>query len=431
MNLPRRGLISRRNMVAGAALTAVGPGLARAQNASARVPRPFRTLQIKPASLRLGGPERDATALHGFNGLVPGPVLRVRRGEELRLRLANELTEPTTVHWHGVRVPNPLDGVPGLTQAAIAPGASFDCTFAPPDAGTFWYRAMPRRHGPGRGLHGLLIVDEAEPVDVDRDIALVLDAWWLGADGTVAPRESGAPLLSVNGLPSLDIPVRTQERIRLRLLNAADNRIMTVRFEQHQATVMAIDGQPAEYFPARDGRISLAPGNRADVFIDATLAAGATAAIMVEVADTEKLLARLVYEAGAPVTPAPRAGIAPLPANPLPARMDFRGAQRAELALDGKSSDMPLLSVKRGRTVMLALANKSPLPHAVHIHGHSVRLLDKLDDGWKPFWLDTILVLPQQTARIAFVADNPGKWLIDALPLEGQGPRTVALFEVS
>ena len=74
----------------------------------------------------------------------------------------------------------------------------------------------------------------------------------------------------------------------------------------------------------------------------------------------------------------------------------------------------PLFQAKRGRTVMLALANKTAALQIVHLHGHSVRLLDKLDDGWKPFWLDTIAVPPRDTARIAFVADNAGKWLIES-----------------
>jgi FtsP/CotA-like multicopper oxidase with cupredoxin domain len=73
----------------------------------------------------------------------------------------------------------------------------------------------------------------------------------------------------------------------------------------------------------------------------------------------------------------------------------------------------PAFSVQRGRTVMLALANPTAAAFAVHVHGHAFRLLDALDDGWKPFWLDSVVVTPQRTTRIAFVADNPGRWLIE------------------
>jgi FtsP/CotA-like multicopper oxidase with cupredoxin domain len=102
--------------------------------------------------------------------------------------------------------------------------------------------------------------------------------------------------------------------------------------------------------------------------------------------------------------------------------MDFAGALRAEVAI-GNNSDVrkaPLFSVRRGRTVVLAFANRTEAARVVHVHGHSFRLLDRLDDGWKPFWLDTTLVPPGQTQRIAFVADNPGQWLIEAEPSVGR-----------
>ena len=149
--------------------------------------------------------------LWGYNGTVPGPTLRVKRGDELRVRLVNELAEPTTIHWHGLRLPNAMDGVPQLTQPAVAPGASFDCRFRPPDAGTFWYHAFV----PGqvdKGLHGALIVEEAEPIDVDRDVVLLL-GMPAAADGASAP-------VLVNGALRPDIPVKTGERLRLRLINA-------------------------------------------------------------------------------------------------------------------------------------------------------------------------------------------------------------------
>jgi len=142
-------------------------------------------------------------------------------------------------------------------------------------------------------------------------------------------------------------------------------------------------------------------------------------------------LARLVYADTAPARATPRAEVKPLPRNALPDQMDFKGALRAEMALDTGTGDLPakpLFTVRRGRTVMLALGNRSAAPQVLHIHGHHVRLLDALDDGWKPFWLDTILCVPQQTTRVAFVADNFGKWLLNARLL-GEG-RTLAWFEV-
>src|SRR3974390_2468359 len=163
-------MLSRREALAGAGLLGVtlaascAPGPARAQE------RPNAPLQTLHA--RVSRNSKNSPAL-AYDDAIPGPLLRVRQGEELNLQLFNELDEPTSLHWHGVRSPNAMDGVPDLTQTPVEPGGSFDYRLRPPDAGTFWYHA----HSPeqvDRGLHGALIVDEKEAVDVDRDMALVL-----------------------------------------------------------------------------------------------------------------------------------------------------------------------------------------------------------------------------------------------------------------
>lgn len=422
--------ISRRWLIAGTGLAAAATllaGPARSQPTDG-----FRRVRARTGDVRLRGPERGTTSIWGFEGVAPGPVLRVKRGEELKVRFLNELPANTTIHWHGVRVPNGMDGVPPLTQRPVAPGGSFDYRFAPPDAGTFWYHPAFRTLAAEHGLHGLLIVDEAEPVGVDRDVALVLDAWPHAGDGALPG--DGNPNFTANGAPRLDIPVNANERVRLRLLNAAHDRLITLRVDGHPVTVMAIDGQPAEPFVARDSRITLSPGNRADLFFDAVLTPGSVAPLVLRQDGADVLIGRLVYGEAA-ARPAARSEPKPLPPNPLPERMDFRGALRHELALEGGPRDKialgaALFSARRGRTVMLALTNRTDAPQVMHLHGHHARLLDKLDDGWKPFWLDTILCVPQQTTRVAFVADNPGKWLIDARAI-GDGPRSLEWFEVT
>jgi FtsP/CotA-like multicopper oxidase with cupredoxin domain len=358
----------------------------------------------------------------GFDGAVPGPVLHVRRGEELKVRLVNETAGPTAIHWHGVRVPNAMDGSP-LTQKPVAPGGSFDYRFAPPDAGTFWYRASPRT-AQSRALHGLLVVQETASPKVDEDIVMLLDS----ADDTI----------TVNGVAVPDLPLWPNLRYRLRLANASE-RFITLRFQDHPVHVIAIDGQPAEPFRARENRITLSPGNRADLLLDAVLKANTVASIYTPRGDSEVKLASLTYGSGivsaGTTMPDGYAGqnVQPLPASSLPERMDFRGALRVELAPDSGPRDVPakpLFAAKRGRTVMLALPNKSDTPVVIHIHGHCVRLLDALDDGWKPFWLDTILCAPRQTTRVAFVADNPGKWLLEARAIGSDAP-SLSWFEVS
>jgi FtsP/CotA-like multicopper oxidase with cupredoxin domain len=414
--------LSRRAFLTGSAGAAVGCALddrALAQTLGAAGDG-FRILRANP---RVTGPRSQGqreTPTWGYEGFVPGPLLRIKQGEELKVRLINKLPAGTAIHWHGIRVPNSMDGVPALTQPIVASAASFDYRFRTPDAGTFWYHAA-RIGDAERGLFGILVVDEAAAVDVDRDIIFVLDDWLLHAD---------------------DIATKTNERLRFRLINAAKARVMRLRFDRHSVRVMAVDGQPAEPFLANNGRVTLGPGNRVDLFVEAMLEPGETASIFRDDAGTEKEISRLVYDRGEKRRASPLPEPPPLPVNPLPERIDMRTALRIEAPLDAGERSVwtssaagefgsPLFSVKRGRSVVLAFPNLTDAAHAVHIHGHHARLLDNLDDGWKPFWLDTVMAGPRQTTRIAFVADNPGKWMIDNQQLADGEIGHAAWFEVN
>jgi FtsP/CotA-like multicopper oxidase with cupredoxin domain len=356
------------------------------------------------------------TVLHatsmGFGGAVPGPAIRARRGDEIKVRLVNGLDEPMALHWYGVRVPNPMDGGVPLTGAPVAPGASIDYRLPVPDAGTFWYRAASRSQQES-GLYGALIVAEPVPPLVDQDQLLIF--------GGRRSSRDGAQEFTVNGVTALDIAARANERLRLRFVNASA-RPINAQIDNHRVIVMALDGEPAEPFASRDGRIVLAPGNRADVFVDATLAPGSVAPITLTQDRGEPAVLRLVYgEMTARRTPL--GDPAPLAANPLPIRMDFSRALRVALAIEGGDATAlagkPLFSAERGRTVVMAIDNRAAQAHVVHLHGHHFRLLDRLDDGWKPYWLDTVAVDRRQTARIAFRADNPGRWLIEQQAIDG------------
>lgn len=482
---PTTPALTRRRLLAGAGLAVACvtlPGVAGGQAGPTTAPDGFRILRARNGTAALRGTGQTPTAIWGYDGTVPGPILRVKRGAEVQVRLVNELPEATVIHWHGLRLPNAMDGVPHLTQAPVEPGQSFDYRFTAKDAGTYWYHShLYSSEQIERGLYGVLIVDEPEAVAVDHDVVLVLDDWRLTKDGAIdeatfrsfhdaahAGRIGGH--LTVNSAPALDIPVKANERLRLRLVNCANARVFSVRIAEHDVRVMAIDGQPAEPFLAQEGRIALGPGARVDLFVDATLAPGASAAILVDdLRRNEVPLARLVYDAAGAGRPAPRAEPKPLPANPLPERIDFKGALKLDVPLEGGAmSELmmrsmggrgpevpghgidarariwtlagfassghhgpPLFAVKRGRAVMLAFVNKTAFAHAMHVHGHHFRLLDRLDDGWKPFWLDTVMVEARQTARIAFVADNPGKWMVHCHMVEHQETGMAAWFEVA
>jgi FtsP/CotA-like multicopper oxidase with cupredoxin domain len=274
------------------------------------------------------------------------------------------------------------------------------------------------------GLYGALIVEELDDIAIDREVSLILAA--------AAGAQTGHSVL-VNGSLRPDITVTSGERLRLRLVNASGKNCINLRMDRHAPWVMAVDGQPAEPFVARDGRLGLAPGSRLDLFMDAGLDAGASASILAGTRE-EFLVARLVYASGIRRTPAARSPPPPLPSNSLPARIDLKAALRVEwriaAGLSGRIPRDPLFTVNRGRAVSLALSSASGQPHVVHVHGHHFRLLDRLDDGWKPFWLDT-LVVSEQVDRIAFVADNPGKWLLEARLLDALAAPAAVWFAVT
>jgi FtsP/CotA-like multicopper oxidase with cupredoxin domain len=174
-------------------------------------------------------------------------------------------------------LPN-ADGVPGLTQP-IKPGASFTYGFTPPDAGTFWYHSHANSlEQLGRGLAGAFIVEEREPVAIDRDLVWMLADWRLNPDGQLSRRFGNAlddamsghvgNVVTLNGSAVGDQPVKAGERLRLRLVNSALARMMALRFEGHKPTIVAIDGQPCEPHEPEGGSLPLGPGMRLDVVID-------------------------------------------------------------------------------------------------------------------------------------------------------------------
>ena len=171
--------VSRRRLLASAAtLVLAGATSARAATPNVKAPNVKApnavapntaapeppALRATPGSARLAPPDYPETPIWGYDGRVPGPVLRMAQGERLIRRFVNELPQPSTIHWHGIRIANPMDGVPDLTQAPVPPGGDFLYDFVAPDAGTWWYHPHHRSwEQVARGLYGALIVEEPAP----------------------------------------------------------------------------------------------------------------------------------------------------------------------------------------------------------------------------------------------------------------------------
>ena len=365
------------------------------------------------ARSQAGPPAADLRLLtvrdSGFDGTVPGPALQVRRGEEVRLRVVNQMAEPTAVHWHGVRLANAMDGTPPLTQAPIAPGQGFDCRFVAPDAGTYWYHPVGQTPG---SLYGALVVSETENIDVDRDLTLIFAT-------PKQPAAGGGPPITVNGAAEF-----RDSHAGQCASSAARHQCVRRRHARsaHQGPAGLCHGDrwSAGRTICRARRPAVAGPWQPDRCVCGLHAGvGRHSSILVERKTGDVPIVSIVCDQGA--AKALRQDPKPLPANPLPERMDFAGALRFDWAtgrISRTRPSSPLFTVKRGRTVMLGLSNPTSENSHIHLHGHSFRLLDALDDGWKPFWLDTMPIEPRGKSRIAFVADNPGNWAIEGLALD-------------
>ena len=409
-------------------------------------------LRARPGTARLAPADYPETPIWGYDGRVPGPTIRVRQGERVVRRFVNGLPQPSAVHWHGIRIENSMDGVPELTQPVVQPGAEFLYDFAPPDAGTYWYHSHHRTFEQmARGLYGVLVVEEPEPPEVDREEVLVLDDWRLADDASI--HDSFGSLhdwahagrignwITVNGESAWSRETSRHERLRLRLVNAANARIFSLALKHLEGWVVALDGQPLPA-PRAAGPLVLAPGQRVDLIVDATAGEGEEGLLVYRGREQDFTLASFTFRGQAREArlPAPR----PLPPNPVPALGDLSQARRETLRMDGgamgrmrqamldgrmmgvrelagqgkvwafnglaEMPDAPLLTASRGETVRLAMVNDSAWPHAMHLHGHHFRAI--ASDGAAGPLRDTLLLDRGETAEIAFVADNPGDWLL-------------------
>ena len=463
--VPRLHMNRRQFLTLGAAAAASAAVPTRAQEETRA-----RRLRIEPAIQRLAGQPHPATAVWAYNAVVPGPELRVRQGDRLRVEVENTLDLETTVHWHGIRLPNAMDGVPYLTQPPIAArGGRYVYEFELPDAGTYWYH--PHLGSPeqvGRGLYGALVVEEREPPQVHRDLVWVLSDWRLdrGArivndfrslmDSSHAGRIGNT--VTVNGLALDQFDVRPGERMRLRLVNASNARIYGLRFEGHEPWLIAFDGQPVEPRALAKERIILGPAQRADVIIDCDAAPLSRHRVIDDFYPRNAYrLVDLSYLAEEPLRPIPRS-VPRLEPNPWPKpdpgragkhRIVFGGGMMGAMPDQKVHRGMfwtvngtpvpedhhhhaPLLTLALGRSYVFELVNDTRWHHPIHLHGHVFRVLSRNgtretrgESG------DTVLLDPKSRAEIAFVADNPGDWMLHCHVLEHQATGMMAVIRVA
>lgn len=477
--------LTRRDLLVSSMAATIGMALPYSATANTDI-----TLNAAPGAVQIVPEPHGMTPAWCYNDRVPGPAIRVRQGERIRIAVNNGLAEETTVHWHGLRVPNAMDGVPHLTQRPIAPNETFVYEFDAVDAGTFWYHPHQRSlEQVGRGLYGPLIIEEHEPVRVDRDLTWVIDDWRLTEAAAISDdfgnghdmSHSGrlGNTVTINGRVLERLDVKAGERIRLRLINAANARIFGLDFQGHEPIVIALDGQPVEPHTPEVGMVVLGPAMRADIILDMTGNPGDRFHVVDRFYPQLKYnLVDLTYgdvtlRHNVPDWPMT------LSDNPLP-EPDLANAVRHDVVFNGgvmggmvmqemggsmgngssggmvgdMSSMMsmmhdgkiwfvngvaaeghimdPVLTLERDRTHVIAMTNATAWHHPIHLHGHSFRVVSRNGNPTRyREWQDTVLMFPKERVEIAFVADNPGDWMLHCHILEHQAAGMMAVVRVT
>jgi len=403
------------------------------------IPASGATLIAQPGTVSVAGGAPSAALL--FNGALPGPTIRARRGDVARIRLVNRLPEPTIVHWHGLIVPEVADGHP---RNAIGAGATLDYAFPVVQrAGTFWYHPHPHGNTAAqihRGLAGFFVVsdDEEDALRLpsgDREILLLLQdrdgdpARALRYEPTTGDMHEGmlrdVPFGNGVRLPTLDI---VGARYRFRVLNGSQARVF--RLALSDGTPLAVIGNDGGLLPAmtEEGSVFIGVGERVDFLLDFTDVPVGTR-LMLKSLPFE--LPRVPGESSSQgaemdvleLVRIGAAGAEGASSRPLPAILSSVSAlgppvhertfllsstrQDAMHTINGRSFDMNRVDeqIPLGRVERWRFVNDSTLPHPVHLHGTHFQVESRIGGrnvvyAYERGWKDTVLVMPLETVDV-------------------------------
>ncbi len=378
------------------------------------------------------------TPVWTYNGTLPGPYIRATVGDTVIVHFRNSLPEPTTIHWHGLRVPNNMDGAPGITQAPIATGGEFRYEFVVRDAGTYWYHPhMNSAAQVGWGLYGpIVVVDPKDPGAFGDDLVLMLSDISLDSEARLLPGDNGGAfgdlfgregsVILVNGKVRPRLRVRAGKQQRWRVINAARARYFAVAARGSAFTRLGGDNGLAERSETLT-RLLVVPGERLDVVYTPTSAPGTRSSLRWLATDRgygtafarpPEDIMRIDTVDEPPVTPAVIPGhlrdIAPIDvrtAVPVTLDLTIRREQGAvEMSFNGvPASKASPVRARLGDQHVWTLTNSSAFDHPFHLHGYFFQVLD---DTRIREWKDTVNVPVKSTVRIAIsFNERPGMWM--------------------
>jgi FtsP/CotA-like multicopper oxidase with cupredoxin domain len=365
-----------------------------------------------------------------YNGTVPGPILQARPGQHVIVHFDNELSDPTTIHWHGLRIPDSMDGSP-VMHSPVPAGGTFTYDFHIPEAASFWYHPHVDTNAQlERGLYGgIVIQDDRDPI-YDLERYLVLDDVLLDDTGNIAPaRTDGFSAMTgrygntflTNGRDAklAQATAKRGQVERWRLVNAANARRMMLHVEGARVRIIATDGGLLEKPIDVTGEVVLPVGGRLDLEVSYDKAGPVR--MLVKDAETPKQMFAVDVADG---PDAPRAITWPEVKPTIPERpakvaydMSFDFDQTTnEWRINGEAHSMtPLFSVPKGTTMKIRLSNASGgIAHPFHLHGQFFRVLDPAWPGLR----DTVMVPESGSVEIIAYLDNPGMWMAHCHILE-------------
>jgi len=380
-----------------------------------------------------------------YNGGVPGPVIRAQVGDRLIVHFTNRLPAPTTVHWHGIRLPIEMDGVPDVSQPEVKPGESFTYDFKVPDAGLFWYHPhVASAEQVGFGLYGALLVEDPnDGVGVADQLVMVLSDMSLVPAGTLEPADAGGSIGTVfgregshvllNGREHSTMTVASGAPQRWRIVNAAKSRYFSLDLGGSLFRQIGTDGGLQEY-PVDHDTLTLAPGERADVIVAPSGAADAplTLRSVLVYRGFGTIEGRFPYDDLATIDfadgptysgPPPRdvtRAIVPTPVTGATA-VDLEVAlvqapdQAPEYQISGPLflAKAKIVRAQQGETQVWQVTNKSSWSHPLHLHGFFFQVLDDKGEPVRPLaWKDTVNIPFDSTVRfVVRFDDRPGSWM--------------------
>ena len=406
-----------------------------------------------------------------YNHENPGPLLKANKGDILKVNFTNNLDEPTSIHWHGIKNINKMDGVPYLTQDPVQPGETFSYEFPVNQSGTYWYHAhFESWKQVAKGLYGPLVVNDKTDNLIEDDIVILADDWRLNKKYQIDEKSFGSLMdwshagrvgnwLTMNGKKSPQYSIRANSLARLRFINASNARILKFGSSLKNNNIIAVDGVTVKPMLVKD--FTLAPGQRIDLLINTV---DLLKVDFFEISHTKQLKAFTLNVTKANNKTKDIANInfksnwiLPKLDNAKTISIRMQGGAMGNLSkanLDGVEKNFRTLAtedkklwafnkdigsyeyllakVKLNQVVILDVWNDTRWPHSMHLHGNHFFVKSKeFKDNSDYISRDTYLMQAGEKAKLIFLADNPGKWLFHCHMLEHAASGMISYIDVA